>query len=331
MRGGRSAAWVVLGSWLSGCPGVDPPGVVDDGVGSAGSTTGGPNITTFNSTVDPTLPPDGGSMEAESTAEGTTMGVLDGTTTEPGTSSSTTDSTTEPGSTSTTDSGSTTGPGSTTDPSTSSSSSSSDGGGGCNDVPGNYEYCLDLGGDIDNTPCMAPGDSTCIYTGLLASPTGAVCSISDCVDACDCPAAPASGTAVATCGDVTGNPANLLCYLDCSSGETCPTGTTCFGGFLCVWPGPSAGGTPYGDCLTEPSACGLEGVCLSDGAMPTIGVCSENCVVPGDCPASPGGTAPVTCEDITTDGASDCFLDCSGGGTCPAGMTCFGSFLCAWN
>ena len=54
----------MLGSWLSGCPGVDPPGVVDDGVGSAGSTTGGPNITTFNSTVDPTLPPDGGSMEA---------------------------------------------------------------------------------------------------------------------------------------------------------------------------------------------------------------------------------------------------------------------------
>jgi hypothetical protein len=333
MRGGRSATWVVLGLGLglSGCPGTDLPGVLDDGFGAGSSSTGGPGITTFNSTIDPTLPPDGGSMEAESAAEVTTMGVVDGTTTEPGTTSSTTDTTTEPGTT--TDPTTTGGP-STTDPGTTSSagsSSSSTTGGGCNDVPGNYESCLNAAGMIDNTPCMAPGDSTCIYTGMMGAPSAAVCAITDCVDACDCPAGPATGSAVVSCDDVTGNPADLFCYLDCAGGETCPTGMTCFGGFLCVWPGPGAGGTPYGDCFTDPSVCGLEGVCLNDGAMPTIGVCTQDCVVLGDCPASPGGTAPVSCEDVTGDGASECILDCSGGGSCPVGMTCFSSFLCAWN
>jgi len=198
-------------------------------------------------------------------------------------------------------------------------------------VPGNYESCLNMMGAIDNTPCMAPGDATCIYTGMLAAPTAGVCSIQDCVDTCDCPAAPASGTAVVSCGDVTGDPAQLFCYLDCAGGEACPTGMTCFAGFLCLWPGPGAGGTPYGDCLNDPNACGLDGVCLNDGAMPTIGVCTEDCAVVGDCPASPGGTAPVACQDVTGDGAAECILNCSGGGSCPAGMSCFQNFLCAWN
>lgn len=320
-------AWVGLGLLLGGCPGVEAPGGLDDGFGTGGSSSSGPGITTFNSTIDPTLPGDG-SLDGE----GTTMGVVDGTTasltdsgttTDPGTTTAPTTDPTDPGTTTDpTDPTDPTTPGSTTDPTT---------GGGCNDVPGNYEYCLNMGGGIDNTPCMAPGDSTCIYTGMLASPTGAVCSIEDCVDACDCPAAPASGTAVVSCDDITGVPADLFCYLDCGGGEDCPTGMTCFGGFLCVWPGPGAGGVPYGDCLTDPSACGLDGICLNDGAMPTIGVCTEACMILGDCPASPGGTAPVSCEDVTGDGASECILDCSGGASCPAGMSCFDNFLCAWN
>lgn len=274
-------------------------------------------------------------MEGESAAD-TTMGVVDGTTagsTGPGTTSSGTD----PGSTSntsaTTDPGSTSNGSATTDPGSTSAAGTTDPttGGGCNDVPGNYEYCLNMMGAIDNTPCMAPGDATCIYTGMLGAPTAAVCSIQDCVDACDCPAAPPSGNAVVSCGDVTGDPTQLFCYLDCAGGEACPTGMTCFGGFLCVWPGPSAGGTPYGDCLSDPNACGLDGVCLNDGAMPTIGVCTEDCAVVGDCPASPGGTAPVGCQDVTGDGAAECILNCSGGGSCPAGMSCFANFLCAWN
>jgi len=330
MWGGKSAAWVGLGLWLSGCPGIDPPGVLDDGPGTGGSTSTGPNITTFNSTLDPTLPPDGGSMEAESTV-GTTMGVVDDTTTEPGTTSTVTGSTTAPGSSST-DSSSTasSSTASTTDSSTTGSSSSeSTTGDVCNGVPGNYGSCVDMGGAIDTTPCMAPGDATCIYTGMLALPSGDVCAVQDCVDACDCPGPPATGTAVVSCGDVTDNPAELFCYLNCSGGATCPTGMACVGDF-CVWPGPGAAGTPYGDCFNEDGVCSLTGVCLGDGAM-TIGVCADGCAVVGDCPASPGGTAPVACQDLTGDTAPECFLNCSGGGTCPAGMTCFSSTLCAWN
>jgi hypothetical protein len=310
MRADRVTTWVGLWLLLAGCPATNDPGL-DDGFTPNTSTTGDrPGITTFNSTVDPTLPPDGGSFDdtATDTAGGTTS---------TGTTTGTTDS-------GTTDS-------STTDPSTTTDPTDPTTGGGCNDVPGNYASCLNMAGAIDTTPCMAPGDATCLYTGGMAAPAAAVCSIDGCTDACDCPAAPASGNAVVTCDDVTGNPANLLCYLDCGAGETCPTGMTCFGGFLCIWPGPNAGGTPYGNCFADPNACGISGVCLNNGAMPTIGVCTSACMVLGDCPASPGGTAPVSCQDVTGDGASECILDCSGGGSCPAGMSCFSNFLCAWS
>jgi hypothetical protein len=337
MRRG-SAAWVGLGVVLAGCPGDVAPGGSGADSGSSGDR---PGITTFNSTVDPTLPTDGDSVE-EGSAEGTTMGVVDGSTTGlgttegpgtsedptegPGTSEGTSEGTTggtSEGTTDPTDPGSTSGPGSTTDPTT---------GGGCNAVPGNYENCLNMAGVIDNTPCLAPGASTCLYTGAMGAPTAGVCSIQDCVDACDCPAAPASGDAVITCDDVTGVPADLFCYLDCSMGETCPAGMTCFGGYLCIWPGPGAMGVPYGDCFNDPEICGFDGVCLNDGMAPTIGVCTTECMVLGDCAAAPpGGTSPVSCEDVTGDMLSECIIDCSGGATCPTGMTCFGGFLCAWN
>jgi hypothetical protein len=313
---------VGLGLVLAGCPSTDVPGL-DDGFGPGSSTGERPNITTFNSTVDPTLPPDGGSMEADGTTDvpptsGSTDASTDpGTTTDPTASGTTTD----PGSTS----------GATADP-TDPGSTGSTTGDGCNDVLGNYEYCLNMVGGIDTTPCGAPGDATCLYTGMLANPTAAVCSVDGCTDACDCPAAPPSGSAVVSCDDVTGDPTNQLCYLDCGGGEACPTGMTCFAGFLCMWPGPGAGGAPYGNCFADPAACGLSGICLNNGAMPTIGVCTEACMVVGNCPAAPpGGTSPVACQDITGDGAPECFINCSGGATCPAGMTCYGNFLCAWS
>ncbi len=321
---------VGLALGLAACPGDVAPG---RGVGESGSTGDRPVITTFNSTVDPTLPGDG-SMEGEGTTagvdEGTTMGV------EPGTSSGTDAGTTDAGTTDsgTTDSGTTTGAtttGATTDPTTGATTDPTTGG-GCNAVAGNYENCVNMAGAIDNTPCMAPGAATCLFTGPMGAPTGGVCSIQDCVDPCDCPAAPASGNAVISCDDVTGVPADLFCYLDCSMGETCPTGMTCFGGFLCLWPGPGAMGEPYGNCYADPNVCGFDGVCLNDGPMPTIGVCTSECAVVGDCPAAPpGGTSPVSCQDVTADGASECILDCSGGTSCPAGMACFGGFICAWN
>lgn len=196
----------------------------------------------------------------------------------------------------------------------------------CNDVPGNYEGCLGPGGAVDVSGC---GDAaaTCITVGT--PPIAGSCSINPCVDACDCPGPPPTGNAVVTCDAITSGPDDF-CYLDCSGGETCPTGMVCFADLACIWPGDGADGAPYGDCQNnENSICGLDGTCLGDMDM-TIGVCTEDCGNVGDCWASPGGTAPVSCEDVTGDGMNECILDCSLG-SCPAGMTCFSGFLCAWS
>lgn len=197
----------------------------------------------------------------------------------------------------------------------------------CNDVPGNYADCLGVGNVVDTTGCA--GANNCITGG---DPTIAgVCSVTPCVDTCDCPGAPATGNAPIACDAITGG-VEQFCYLDCSGGQTCPTGMICFADLACVWPGEGADGVPYGNCFDlGPSTCGLDGVCLNDNVMaPTVGVCTESCAAVGNCPASPGGTAPVSCEDVTGDGANECILDCSLG-SCPAGMTCFGGFLCMWN
>jgi hypothetical protein len=197
----------------------------------------------------------------------------------------------------------------------------------CNDVPGNYEGCLGAGNAVDTSGCG--GANNCLTAG---DPTIAgVCTVTPCADECECPGAPATGTAPVTCGPITGGPANF-CYLDCAAGQSCPTGMVCFGDAACVWPGEGADGVPYGDCFNDgPSTCGLDGICLTDGMAPTVGVCTQDCAGAGSCPASPGGTAPVSCEDVTGDGMNECILDCSGGGSCPAGMTCFSAFLCMWD
>lgn len=207
-------------------------------------------------------------------------------------------------------------------------------GAACNDVPGNYEDCLTDAGLIDTTPCAAPGAVTCLTAGGPPATVG-VCSVDGCLDECDCPAGPADGTAVVACSDVTGDPANLFCNLDCSGGATCPTDMVCFGGFICLWPQEGSEGEPYGDCFNNPAdICGVEGVCLSDDpAAPTLGVCTTACPGGvGDCPAAPpGGAAPVACGDLTGEGDAECFLDCLGGAACPPGMSCLaGAEICVW-
>jgi hypothetical protein len=206
---------------------------------------------------------------------------------------------------------------------------SSTGAPGCNEGPGNYDVCLGPGDVVDVSGCGAMG-ATCITGG--DPPIVGVCSVNPCADVCDCPAAPATGNAAIACDAITGG-ATQFCYLDCSGGETCPDGMLCFGELVCAWPGENIDGTPYGDCINGgPSTCGIDGLCLNDDVMaPTIGVCTQDCGGVAECPASPGGTAPVVCTDVTGDMANECILDCSGGGSCPAGMSCFSSTLCAWN
>lgn len=78
------------------------------------------------------------------------------------------------------------------------------------------------------------------------------------------------------------------------------------------------------DCGFAPELC----ITLSDmDGMVLDGFCSETtCNNPAvDCDPSPGGTAPPACLDVTVDGMADtaCVLDCTGGATCPTGMTCY--------
>ncbi len=346
---------------LAGCP----SGVTSGISGGEGSTGLPPGITTFAATIDPPMPVDSGgsSMGGGGSLGGTTTGIEDSTSgaaTETG--SDPTDSGTSSGSPPDPTTGTpdpttgdppdpttgappdpttgdppdpTTGPGPGTTGTTGGSSSggSASTGPACNDVFGDYDNCLDANGMVDVAVCNAGiGNATCIVDDV-ASPTLGVCSVIDCVDECDCPAAPPTGNAPVVCSAVTGVPADLFCSLDCSAGQTCPDDMDCFGD-LCVWVGPNAAGTPYGDCLNNPNdICGFGGVCLNDNvAMPTIGVCTNDCVGVGDCPAAPaGGGSPVVCTDVTGDGAGECVLDCNGGGACPPGMSCFGNLICVWN
>ena len=133
------------------------------------------------------------------------------------------------------------------------------------------------------------------------------------------------------CDAITADPTATFCFLDCGAGQTCPDGMVCFANLACMWPGEASGGVPYGNCFDGGESCGLTGLCLNDGAAPTIGVCTEACNAVGDCPASPGGTAPVQCTDLTGDGAPECSLNCSAGQSCPAGMACFQAAICVWN
>lgn len=137
-----------------------------------------------------------------------------------------------------------TGPGSTSEADSSSSGvavdSSSSGGGPVCDPPvvGEWNACIDEGGDIDNTLCNWVGnpDGTGFLTCLSASELeGAnVCIIRGCEDTCDCFDPPATGTAEVVCAEILAG-GEMGCGLDCSRGQTCPDGMECAGG-LCFWP-----------------------------------------------------------------------------------------------
>lgn len=88
----------------------------------------------------------------------------------------------------------------------------------------------------------------------------------------------------------------------------------------------------YGNCLDFPleEVCGPGEACFSNAS---IGVCGVfDCEDVGDCPPPPpDGTAVVVCRDIGgTPRIDDCGLDCSGGETCPMGMSCMGNGICYW-
>lgn len=192
-------------------------------------------------------------------------------------------------------------------------------------LAGNYAACHDPDGTASDVPCEG---ATCVADSD-SQPTAGVCIASGCESVCQCPPAPPTGEAGVTCEDVTGD-GTADCWLTCESGETCPDGMFCFGGFICLFAVGEGVEVPlYGDCASVPGAmCADGGVCIT---APGFGVCARECSDVDDCgPAPATGTAVPSCDDITGDMVEECWLGCANGETCPDGMECFADAACLW-
>jgi hypothetical protein len=88
----------------------------------------------------------------------------------------------------------------------------------------------------------------------------------------------------------------------------------------------------YGDCVNNDPmmACLPDEECLEE-VLGMSAACSEqNCMFDGECTVPATGDAEPVCADVNLDGVTDCYLDCSGGETCPDGMICVQDFACLW-
>ena len=167
--------------------------------------------------------------------------------------------------------------------------------------------------------CAQPG--FCLNDGMMQA---GVC-VDPCEDANDCPAAPATGDAPVQCADVTGD-MNNECILSCANGETCPDGMVCFAEAVCFFEVAVPG---YGDCVNWDA----EQTCLADEACiqgAADGYCGETCEDATTCPIAVDGDAMPACGDIDGNEGSECYLDCSGGETCPTGMACVDDNYCSF-
>lgn len=191
---------------------------------------------------------------------------------------------------------------------------------------GSYGHCLNAYGGFD-TNAVCGNNHTCVYWNNPITDTA--CSSQGCATACDCPPPPGSGNAIVTCGEFT-NPVGMNdCYLSCAGGLMCPNGMNCNGNGVCVNPVPEL--PVYGDCNNVNAVCAGDPFC---GYAPGgEGACFSSCDDVGDCPAGPAsGTADVACgEAVGNADGDECYLDCSGGATCPTGMSCFFGDTCLWD
>jgi hypothetical protein len=80
--------------------------------------------------------------------------------------------------------------------------------------------------------CIIPGEQC--FTDM--GPTVGVCTAVGCAVDADCPPAPPGGNAPVICQDVNLDMVAEECSLDCSAGQTCPTGMGCSFNFICTWP-----------------------------------------------------------------------------------------------
>jgi hypothetical protein len=130
-----------------------------------------------------------------------------------------------------------------------------------------------------------------------------------------------------------------LCTADtrtCTTDANCNTAIKeiCFNS-KCYAPGPwspcrnSTATTPSCDNSGGP---GRIAIVTNSAVTPRACYCGvAECTVDTDCPAAPSGTAsPVCFITTTTGGFNFCRLDCTGGKTCPFGMTCLATTGCSW-
>ena len=87
----------------------------------------------------------------------------------------------------------------------------------------------------------------------------------------------------------------------------------------------------YGDCANNDPAlvCLADEECVGDGTGNAVCL-EQGCADAGDCALPATGDSIATCLDVTGDGVTDCYLDCSMGETCPDGMVCVLDFVCIW-
>ena len=209
----------------------------------------------------------------------------------------------------------------------------------CVDDP-NAGVCPRGWGDGEYADCVTEGNGVCtsdsgLTPGCVVDDPGAAtagaCFFSGCDTACDCPAPPdAAFEDQVTCDDVIGDGAND-CYIDCIGNGECPDGMFCFLDVICFHGEEAPASTGYGDCINNVGcANGNEG-CIVDAEPPNLGFCTSSCTSVDDCnPIPDTGDAPAVCMDLTGDDMGECYLDCSGGQTCPDGMVCGLDLFCAW-
>ena len=105
---------------------------------------------------------------------------------------------------------------------------------GCASHPAGDWVACQKGGLTDKTLCGFEEGSSAGTVTCLSPSSGSfnVCGIRDCVDDCDCFAAPSSGDAIPSCEMVGGSKA---CVLYCLNGQQCPDGMECVSAY-CYWP-----------------------------------------------------------------------------------------------
>lgn len=116
-----------------------------------------------------------------------------------------------------------------------------------------------------------------------------------------------------------------------SSGGVAETGVTFTTGGC-----PDVADGVWADCGEGESCDSDASDCVTVSADPTEASCTFECEDICDCPPAPAGSgSAVSCEDIAgpggmLDGIAECYLDCEGGGPCPAGQDCVADVLCAY-